>query len=226
MADWDLLPVEKKIPYEVSRARSQRVLLDPEEMNSLFQVLGSFFLFRTATKNELPAQDDRTEWRLLYEEYIEQLKLGDVGRAVLLSAFIAPSKESFYALSTPSKKIQIRPREPIIQITHHTFSFNPEEGQFYSQIFGAEALSWGVEWSFPLLFEEPFSKEVFKLTDAERWPALLLFKKWEGWLREHTEPVKFLSREKKEIAPFRIGKKAKSWAKELPALHKKGLTLL
>lgn len=216
MADWDLLPVEKKIPYEISRARSQRALLDPEEMASLFQELDPFVLFRTAAKEVLPVkEDDRYEWLLLYKEYIEQLQKNEVGRAVLLSAFISPSQESFYALFTPSKKIQIRPRSPVIQITHHTFSFNAEERQFYSQIFGTEAISWGLEWSFPLLFEDPLTKEVFKLTDPEAWPALALFKKWERWLREHTEPAKFLSQEKKVVAPFRIGKKAKSWAKGL-----------
>jgi hypothetical protein len=226
MVDWDIRSVEGKVSYEASRWQSQDALLDIEEVRTLFAALPPFCLYLTAGKEHLPEEDDKEEWLDIYRKYQAGLMQGSREKESRLSAFIADSAMSLYALMTPSKKILIRPKAPVLQVGVHAFYFNQEEEAFHSQIYGADSISWGIHAAFPLLFEDPETKEVKKLTDPAACPSLALYKSWQRWMREETTPVTFLCKDKKIIAPFRIGRKAKLWAKDLPRLREQGLFII
>lgn len=211
MADLVVLSLDKKIPYQASKWLKVQALLDAEEFSSL---LDSTEAFLYEMQGEIPPLEAKKR----YTDYVEALKKGKNPPPESFAWYWTKKVESLYLLDT-GQGMQVRICEPIVQISHHQMNFTPEDKTFRSNLFGPETIFWGLQFSFPQLFQDPVTKDILKVTDPIRFPNLELYRHIQRWLRENTVPTPF----EQVNAPQRLGKKALGWINQHPHLKKKGL---
>lgn len=211
MADLPIIPLEQKIPYEASKWLKTQALLDKEEFKSLLAEAKAR-LFNMEGE-ELHAQE-------LYGAYIDALKEGKIPARAPFAWYWTKHLGALYQLDT-GYGLQVRVKEPVVQISHHQMNYTPEDNTFRSNLYGPDTIFWGLQFSFPQLFQDPLTNEVHKVNDKLLFPNLELYKFLQKWLREHTLPTPFET----VNAPQRIGKEALAWIDKHPQLVKKGLRL-
>lgn len=217
-------------PMQASKWLSIPVLIDREEMESLFEALGSFYIYEVSQvqsegKEIMPAKD----FLQVYEKYIQALKQGEIPaetlyRAVFSSIFTA-STDPLYALQLPNGKHLIRVSKPVIQLQPNSIDYSPHDGKFRSGVFSLHSVLWGIQFSYPQLYLDPISKQPFKVVENEEFPNTRLFHILQRWIREHTIPTPFLVEGKIVNVPIRLGKKCLEWIRHHPQLAKKNLQI-
>lgn len=213
MANLPIVSIDNKIPYQASKWLKVQVLLDAEEFANLIDGVDAHLY-------EMEGELLPAAAKLRYATYAEALKEGKNPPAESFAWMWTKRLESLYLLDT-GRGTQVRIKEPLVQISHHQMGFTPEDKTFRSNLFGPEAISWGLQFSFPTLFQDPDTKDIFKVNDPAQFQNLELFKYVQRWLREHSMPTPF-----EEVnAPQRIGKKALAWVNEHPHLKRKKLKI-
>ena len=105
----------------------------------------------------------------------------------------------------------------------HHFFFSPLDGKFHPMVLSNESISWGIQFSYPQLYQDPESRQIIKVSDGSVFPNTPLFSKLMKWMRSHTLPTPFLIEESRVNAPIRIGKSALTWIENHPQLKEKGI---
>jgi hypothetical protein len=209
MADLIQVPLEGKIPYDASKWLKIQALLDKREFEALLS--GT-----SARLYDMEGEVFGAEQ--LYGAYADALKEGLEPKSAPFAWMWTKTTDALYLLDIFPKP-QVKIRKPVVQISHHQMNYLPEDNTFRSNLYGPDTLFWGLQFSFPQLFQDPVTKEVFKVNDPTLFPNLELFKYLQKWIRENTIPTPF----EQVNAPQRIGKIALTWIKNHPHLLKKGL---
>lgn len=215
------------IPFLASKYLHIQVLVDEEELTALFQSLSPFQIFSTlglmeAGKNII-AKD---AFLSLYKNYIELLKAGkemdETPFRFTFTALLTSTEDAIQRVTSSDKREMIRPKLPCIQVQPHRFIFSSSEHKFYPMVFGKDAISWGLQFSYPQLFQDPVSRDV-KNSLEESFPNALLFRQIQLWIRKETLPSCFIFNDKETYVPIRIGKKCFSWINNTYELKKQNL---
>lgn len=110
---------------------------------------------------------------------------------------------------------------PTIVLQSHRFHYSKVDEEFRRQVFGKETISWGVQASFPTVFQDKNRNAIqVLLTDGEN---VALWRKLQRWLKENSVPVSFLINGVRKTVPFRIGYGCFSWIENHPDLRQRGL---
>ena len=82
--------------------------------------------------------------------------------------------------------------------------------------FGADCITWGLQFSYPQIYQDPVTLEISKADRNEELSNSELFKNLIRWQRLTTRPTPFLTEKGLENIPIRIGKSCFSWINNHP----------
>ncbi|HSX12531.1 MAG TPA: hypothetical protein VLF61_03490 [Rhabdochlamydiaceae bacterium] len=216
---------------QVSKWLKYQLLLDVKEMEHLLASLEPFSIYLVSEavdeKNSCLA---KAEFLRHYASYIEGLKKGCLVDEQPLrryfSSIFSTCSELLYAMPVAGSKMLIKPLKPVVQLQLHHFFASHLDGQFYPMVLSDESTSWGIQFSYPQLYQDPKTQEIKKVEATEDFPNTQLFSKLVKWIRAHTQPTPFLFQGKKTNSPIRIGKDCFSWIENHPGLISRGLKVI
>lgn len=223
-------PSEEGI-MQVSKSLKHPVLLDLEEMRALFTHLGTFYLYHVSSPVlRQEAEIPQGIFLKRYGEYVAGIKSGELIDEKLLrpffSATITKDLESLYAISLEEKKVLVKPIKPVIQLTLNHFIHSPLDEKFHLGVQGQGSITWGVQFSYPQLYQHPKTKTIVKVEKNALFPNTEIFSLLSRWIRQHTLPTPFIYQEKRVNVPLRLGKACFSWINHHPNLKPKLLKVM
>jgi len=193
-----------------------QVLIDSEEMQDLFHTMGEFLIFSTmGIKPVGENQISKAHFLEQYGRYIDLLKaqksIDDDALRFYFSAVLTRSEEALLAIDVGNNREIIRPLKPILQMKLHRFDYSYVDGKIRPSVLGKDTVSWGVEISYPQLYQDPVTRVCEKATNPLFFPNAELFKKVQLWIRANTLPTPFVAQDVRIRCPIRIGKKCFAW---------------
>lgn len=215
---------------QASKWQKCQVLLDDVEMERLFASLGAVELYLCGGvlekgKENLPVSSFIEKYRA----YIDQLKNGSVPDIneyrFFFSAFMTTTSEALYAIPVETDKLLVRVSKPIVQVQVLNFHYSDIDGSFHGGVFGKDSIVWGVQFSYPQLYQDAKTKQVDMVRNSSHFPNSLLFNKLQKWMRQNTMPTPFIVNGSIVNVPLRIGKQCLSWINNHPQLIKEHLSV-
>lgn len=215
-------------PFQVGKWIRIQALLSCEEMRRLFSELGNFLLYQVSgVVDEGEEQVSREQFLLAYCQYVKTLEQGFIpDEEKFFSCVLTTMSDHLYAIPVKEKKWLIRVAKPVIQLQAHRMEYSTFDKKFRSMVFGKESISWGLQFSYPQIYEDPTTKEIIQVKQGPTFPNTKLFQQLRKWIRDHTLPVPFFAEEKKVTVSVRIGKECFSWINQHPQLLKKNIQVL
>ncbi len=58
-------------------------------------------------------------------------------------------------------------------------------------VLSRKSVTWGLQFSYPQLYQDPRTRQIFKVTDTPEFPNTALFSKLQKWIRSETLPTPF-----------------------------------
>lgn len=217
-----------ELPLQASKWLEQQLLVDIPEMEALFVALGDFSIFKVGSvcKNN-EGEISRSEFLNHYSYYVECLKRGEVPeeqrfRPFFSSIFTVANDHLFQILVADDRRI-IRVEKPVLQLQVNQISYSSVDGKFRAMVFGQDSILWGIQFSFPQLYLDAVTKEVFQVTDSAKFPNSALYRKLQLWVRQNSIPTPFEAQGRKVNVPMRLGKQCLSWINNHPQLKSNGI---
>lgn len=162
-----------------------------------------------------------------YKMYIEGLKKGKlIDESIyrsLFSSIFTTSLDDLYKIKVDEEQFILRVSKPVIQLQAHRMHHSKFDDTFRPMIFGKDSISWGIQFSYPQIFQDNISKEVIQVLNYPAFKNKKLYHDLQKWIRKNTIPTPFEYEEKIINAPIRIGKKCLPWINNHPQLVEKGL---
>lgn len=209
-------------PFLASKWQKTYVFLSPEELKALFQFweIEKLFLIGKILKTEetLNLQD----WLSQYKKHFDDFwKKGGNEKLLkeLTPAVITKDHQALYRQNVEEGYL-IHVKEPCLLIQEHWFRCSKVDEKFYPKTFGENSIFWGLEFSYPQIFQEAKTKEIHHLNGKSPFINTQLFILLRKWIRDFTKPAVFLLGEKKYKTQFRVGKDLEERLKEHPHLRK------
>lgn len=219
-------------PLLVSKALKFPVLLDAEEMRDLFQVFEKencpceiYYAQGVCKRGE--GKIAKSYFLQKYQEYCSLLKRGESPQLEtfrpLFSSFWSVTPDILYAIPLEDQAQLIKAIRPVFQLQLNHIHYSEEDGEFRPMAFGKDSISWGIQFSYPQLFQDAKTQEIHPVRDSPLFPNTILFKIFQKWMRSATLPTPFIVHGKKKISSIRLGKKCFSWIDNHPHLKEKGI---
>ncbi len=215
---------------QVSKWLKVQVLLDSSEMEQLIQTLGTLFFVIVSEPIEADvAVIPSTVFLERYADYIDLLKQGQIPNVDefrrFFSCAMSTTLETFYAMAAGKDKFLIKPTKPVLQLQTHHFFYSDLNGKFHPMVLSPESISWGLQISYPQLFQDPATRQVVKVIDSPHFPNTAMFTKLMRWVRSFTLPTPFEVNGLRINSPIRIGKQSLAWIKIHPQLKERGIQI-
>lgn len=206
--------------HPLSKWLALQLLVDTSEMQELLQEIEGVRFFQMDRLIGLDEGEMKREQVLhAYRDYVEDLKGGKLPDEKAFREFFQAAwtvnLESLYSMQVDAKRQIIKLCAPVILVQPHKMEYSHFDGKFRSMIMGKESISWGVQISYPQLYQNPKTYEVKKTSTFANFD---IFRKIQRWIRYKTQPTTFLVESKKITTPIRLGKKALSWINFHPGL--------
>lgn len=210
-------------PLQAAKWLKCQMLVSRDEMSSLFNELGDFSIYLVSGitpsgQGELP----KSVFLETYGRYIAQLESGTVPTDPLFrthfSSVFSLVPDALVALPMDENRQIVRVIKPVLQLQWHNIGYSSLEGKFRPMVLGPDSISWGIQFSYPQLYQEPVQKEVEKVTDSIEFPNTPLFHRLQRWMRQATLPTPFIVNGKKINVPMRLGKGCFDWINTHPQL--------
>ncbi len=209
-----LSTIEAEGVFRCAKWVSHTVLFSLSGLQELLTAINPYFLLPMAE----PVAKERwciSQETLLeqYKRYLEEIKSSAALPAIAMRRFfsltLTSSLEDVYAVSLAKERIFIKPRRPVIQIQLYRCYLSPA-GEFHPMILHPDSFSWGLQFSYPQIYEDPHTHQFFKVLLESEFNNTRTFKSIVSWIRTHTKPVPLSVKEKVLHAPFRIEKKSEN----------------
>jgi hypothetical protein len=138
------------------------------------------------------------------------------------SSIFTTQRELLYAMAVGENKFLVKVLRPVVQLQMHHLLYSELDGKFHSIAQGKNTISWGLQFSYPQIYQDPKSKIFSKVIENSEFPNTSLFLALSRWVRQNTLPTPILNRGKKINLPVRLGKRCFSWVGNHPHLIEKG----
>lgn len=183
-------------------------------MAALFNELGDFSIFVVSEPVALEdAEISKEDFLSTYALYVESLKEGQVLEdRVFRKAFSSiwtVDSSIVYAMPVAGEKFLIKSLRPVLQLQLHRFVLSEVDEKVHPLVLGPGSISWGVQFSYPQVYQDPQTEEIAKVPRDS--PNSQLYWKLSRWLRNHTLPTPFLFNQKRIVSSLRLGKKCLEW---------------
>lgn len=194
--------------FQASKWLKIQVLLDAIELKELIETLGSFWIFQIGS---IGSGEPMNREALLseYQQLVEELKKGISPKSMKAVVFV-DDLDALWLQKVGEEKYLTKISKPVVHVQTHFFTYS--EGNFRSMSMGTTSIFWGLQFSFPGLYQDPKTMEFHQA----RLGAL--FRKIQLWIREKTRATPFLVDVHKINSSMRIGKKCFSWIHSHPQL--------
>lgn len=215
-------------PLQASRWLFSPALLDATELRSLFDELGDFCLFKLGAICKPGDEEiDRLNFLNTYSNYVESLMHGQVptGYPSIFTCALTAKTDHLCAVQISPEKHLVRIIKPVIQVQPLTIDYSQMDKKFRTMIMGGDTITWGLQWSFPQLAQDPKTHEVLNIRNGQDYPNAEVFKRLQRWIRNNTSPTPMIADGQLTNLPVRLGKKCFAWINRHPQLHKKGLSV-
>ncbi len=226
--DFVIKQAKEAASLQASKWLKVQVMLDADEMRGLIQALDPLFFVNVSQ----PVSADQTtispsDFLTAYSEYVLQLQQGTVPSAETFRRFfscaLTSTLDAFYALKVGEEKYLIRPSIPVIQLQAHHFFYSDLDGKFHPMVLSEESISWGIQFSYPQLFQDPTTRQIVKVTSE--FPNTPVFSLLMKWVRNATLPTPFIIGDRRVNSPIRVGKQSLAWLNTHPQLKQRGIGL-
>jgi len=201
--------------YQGSKWLKIQVLCDGQELQDLFSVLDPFFIFPLTGIVDGQAVC-HSKWLEAYSGWIENLKRGMIPTEVDLRRFLAcafvEDLSSLWLQEIPNRGYLVKIAKPIVQVQTHYFTYSSEDKVFRPMSMGFESIFWGLQFSYPQIYQDP------KTLELKEAPKNKLFEILRLWSRDKTRATPFLIEGKRVNSSIRIGKNCLSWMHQHPQL--------
>ena len=221
---------QEAYPFLASKWLHIQFLIDKEEMRNLLQTLSPIYLFSTMGIKP-PSENAISSDSFLkhYGEYVELLKSAsrpvDQDFRFYFTSVITSSTDAVQAVQVGENREIIRPFLPVLQMQLHRFDYSKLDGKIRPMVLGKDTISWGLQVSYPQLFQDPVTRKTEAANNAVRFPNASLFRTLQLWIRAHTLPTAFIAQGVRVNTSIRIGKKCFDWIECHPELKERGLTI-
>lgn len=224
-------PSEK--PLQASKWLQIQGLLSKNEFTELLDYLAAttnFYLYTCGTvcskdEGEIP----KNEFLDVYAEYIDSLSQGKLPDQSLYRTAFSPamtvSTDSLFTIPVGEDRQIIRISKPVIQLQAHNMNFSEVDKKFHSMVFGTDNIPWGIQFSYPQLYQDNQTKQVEIIKKSLSFPNTSLFQALQKWMRQHTIPTPFIVEGATINVPMRLGKECLSWINQHPSLIKKNISV-
>ncbi len=199
---------------QVSKWLSIPALLGAEELEALLNELAPVQLFVTGQVLEsafFPIDQFLAQYRRYLANFSKELP----------TMLWTTTAEAIEIRHVEGKGELARPILPIVQVQPHTFSYSPLDGKYRSQVRGEGAISWGLQFSYPQIYENPTTRAIEKIDES--FPNTALFRKLQRWVRRNTLPTPFVAEGNRTNVPIRLGKGCFEWINNHPQLAAAGI---
>lgn len=218
-------PAEEGI-YQGSKWLKLQVLCDASELASLFQKLEPFAIYPLTGLLSLDRIPLSKEFFLSsYSSWMETLQKGslpsDLELRQVLACAMSREEDAFW-LQKIGDRYLVKISKPVVQVQAHFFTYSPIDGAFRPMSMGAGSIFWGLQFSFPQVYQNPKTME---LLEPEESPNQDLFRQIRLWGREETRSAPFVVEGKKNQTPIRLGKQCFSWINRHPQLIEKQISI-
>lgn len=216
---------------QASKWLSYPVLIDADEMEALFAELGDFEIYQVSGVSKRgEGQIAKETFLNVYRSYVEALKEGQLlpesaYRALFSSVFTTTNDTLFSVPIEPDQQL-IKIAKPVIQLQSHRISYSTVDGKFRTMVWGPDSVTWGIQFSYPQIYQDAETKQVIQVTETPAFPNTALFRRLQRWGRYHTVATPFLVEGKKINVPVRLGKNCFSWINKHPQLIEKNLVVV
>ncbi len=233
MSSAHLLRISNPANEGVMRASKwlkHQVLLDAQEMRDLFAALAPFEIFVVSEPvTEQTMMVEKEEFLRAYEGYAETLKAGKLpdesGLRRYFSSIFTVTREALYAMEAGKERLLVKTLKPVLQLQLHHFFVSTIDGKFHPMVLGKDSITWGVQFSYPQLYQHPVTQEFAKVVDSPDFPNTALYQRLAKWLRTNTAPTPFIFQGKRSNEPIRLGRRCFAWIANHPGLVEHGVQI-
>lgn len=206
--------------YQGSKYLKYQLLCDADELARLFERFNRFWIYPlTGLSDGEPI--DPSHFLKVYTCWMEELKKGqvptDADLRALLACAITDDTDALWKQEVPGNRFIVKMGKPLIQVQAHFFTYSSVDGVFRPMTMGQDSIFWGLQFSFPQIYQNPKTME---LLDVEKGA---MFQTLKQWVRDETRPTPFLVDGKKINVPIRLGKNCFSWIQNHPQLKSFGV---
>jgi len=200
-----------------------QALVEPEELELLFE--HPFDLYPLSGAFPLQKFPIEKQFFLsIYRSWITRLKDGNAPDEEELRTYQALAwahdASALWLQKVAGERYIARPCEPVIQCQVHQMGYSTIDGLFRPMVLSNESIFWGLQFSFPQVYQHPKTGELFETKVSELFQAL------RKWSREHTVATPMLVDGKRINLPMRLGKRCFSWINNHPHLKAKHLAVM
>lgn len=221
-----------KPPLQASKWLKYPVLLDEQEMQTLLHDLGEYAMFIVSgIVQEGHETISKEEFLDCYKNYVQALRKGslpdDSRIRPYLSSVWTVSTDVLYAFPVGDHQRIIKVEKPVVQLQPHRFDYSTIDGKFRSMVFGVNSIHWGIQFSYPQLYQDE-QMQIKKVVEGAEFPNTALFKSIQRWGRQHTIATPFVieATQERVNVPIRIGKRCLEWINQHPQLKERGLRVV
>jgi hypothetical protein len=214
---------QKEGSFQAAKWLKIQALVEPEELEILFREV--FEIYPLSGAHPLEGFPMNREMFLsAYRSWIEGLKNGAVPSDEQLRPFRASawtgSPSAIWLQEIPGQKYLAKPCEPFLQCQVHQMGYSTVDGEFRPMILSQDAIFWGLQFSFPQVYQHPKTGEFFETEDFG------LFQAVRQWSRTHTVATPMIVEGKRVNIPIRLGKRCFPWINKHPQLKAKHLSVV
>ena len=218
-------------PMQATKWLKIQLLIDAGEMENLFTALGPFEIFIAgAVTDKGGGKVAQEDFLKVYSQYIQTLKAGKIPLESdfrqFFSSVFTKDNGALFTMPLGSEKQLLRLAKPVIQLQPHSLDYSTHDQKFRAMVYGLESVLWGLQFSYPQLFQDPETKDALQVDVSPYFPNTELFRNLQRWVRGHTVPTPFLVEGKKINVPMRLGLNCLEWINHHPQLSKKNIQVL
>jgi len=207
-------------PYQASKWQETLVLLATEEMQALLDHLGDIYIYPLSGLHPVHGPFlQKKSYIETYHQYVGSLKAGTIPpRLPALIVAITTDPDHLRGLKVKEGQQMHRVIKPVVQTKEGSLHYSPQEKKFRSMVYGEGAIAWGVQFSYPQLFQDPETKKVENALTGKEFPDAVLFRTIQRWLRKNSSVFSVAIEGEKVNTPARIGKACEGWIHNHPQL--------
>lgn len=206
--------------FQAAKWLKIQALIDEQELAQL--LAENFFIYPLSgmfSLSDLPMKKEA--YLHTYATWIQDLKKGKIpseNREMNAVAWV-PSSDAIWLQQVPNDRYLVKPCKPFVQVQVHQMGYSPIDQEFRPMILSQDCIFWGLQFSFPQVYQDPKTNELKETKESDLFQAL------RKWIRNNTLPTPMLVQQKKVNLPIRLGKSCLSWINQHPQLRAKGLTV-
>ncbi len=219
-------------PYQASKWLCTQLLIDTQEMACLLADVAPLHVSTYLVSCVCQAGEESvspSRFLECYDAYIQNIKTGVLPDSAnyrhYFSSVWTTVPDALYAIAIGEAQRVVRICKPVVQLQAHNLDYSSVDGKFRPMVFGSNSLTWGIQFSYPQIFQNHSSMQVENVSEGDQFPNTALFRRIQKWVRLNTAPTPFIVEGKVVHATMRLGKKCFSWINNHPQLSHKGLQI-